>query len=60
MPDLPLELWMNITQFLSTEVVKDLYSVNRALYHLAMDERYREVNFNCVDSDLLQKVDSLG
>lgn len=60
MPDLPLELWMHIAQFLSTEVVKDLYGVNQALYHLAMDEKYREVKFNCVDSDLLHKVNSLG
>lgn len=60
MPDLPIELWMHITEFLSIEVVKDLYGVNQALYHLAMDERYREVKFDCVDSDLLHKVQSLG
>jgi hypothetical protein len=60
MPNLPVELWMHIAQFLSTEVVKDLYGVNRTFYHLAMDERYREVKFNCVDSDLLHNVESLG
>uniref|UniRef100_A0A8H7Y2P2 F-box domain-containing protein n=1 Tax=Psilocybe cubensis TaxID=181762 RepID=A0A8H7Y2P2_PSICU len=41
MPDIPYEIWVQITQYLSPEEVKRLYPVNRSLFNIAMDERYK-------------------
>lgn len=59
MLDLPTELWRHIAHFLPPEEIKRLYSVNQTFYHLAMDETYREVRFDCVNRDLLHNVDLL-
>jgi len=60
MSDLPVELWRHIAQFLPPEVVKGLYGVNQAFYHLAMDEKYREVKlFDRAIPDLLHNLKSL-
>lgn len=41
MPDIPYEIWMHVTQYLTLEEVKRLYPVNRSLFNIAMDERYK-------------------
>ncbi|KAF9484068.1 hypothetical protein BDN70DRAFT_872968 [Pholiota conissans] len=41
--DLPYDVWEHIATFLSSEKKKGLLSVNRALFDIAMDERYHSV-----------------
>lgn len=36
---------MHIAQFLPPDVLRNLFSVNRAFFEWAMDARYREVEF---------------
>jgi len=45
-PDLPDELWWKIIEFLPTEEVQRLYSVNRPFFEAAFQERYRFVDMN--------------
>jgi len=40
--DVPYDVWRHITSFLSPDEVKQLYTVNRTLFSLAMDQRYKE------------------
>jgi hypothetical protein len=40
--DVPSHIWRYITSFLSPDEVKQLYTVNRMLFCLAMDQRYKE------------------
>lgn len=39
---LPYDIWLYITSFLDCKTVRKLYSINRELFDIAMDERYRE------------------
>jgi hypothetical protein len=39
--DLPYDVWEHITTFLSTEETKKLLDVNRTLFTIAMNKRYR-------------------
>ncbi|KAF8149934.1 hypothetical protein B0H34DRAFT_169113 [Crassisporium funariophilum] len=39
--DLPYDIWLHITGFLTTNDVKTLYSVNSALFHISLNERYK-------------------
>ncbi|KAF8972211.1 hypothetical protein BDZ97DRAFT_1650235 [Flammula alnicola] len=41
MQDLPYDVWWHITTFLSSDQIKGLLTVNRLLFGIAMDERYR-------------------
>jgi len=43
-PTLPYELWAMIASFMPNERLVKLYSVNQALFDLAMDEIYRNVS----------------
>lgn len=43
--DIPHEIWHIISSFLPDGEVRALYSVNRALFELGMDEIYRSVGF---------------
>ncbi|TFK33986.1 hypothetical protein BDQ12DRAFT_657405 [Crucibulum laeve] len=39
--DIPYDVWFNVAQFLPKEEIRNLYGVNRALFMIAMDERYQ-------------------
>lgn len=41
MQEIPYDVWRCIADFLPAEEVKGLYTVNRALLNISMDERYR-------------------
>lgn len=41
MQDIPYDICQHIVSFLPSEDVKGLLSVNRVLFFLAMDERYK-------------------
>ena len=50
-PDLPDELWWKIIEFLPTEEVQRLYSVNRPFLEAALQQRYRFVDLNGLSID---------
>jgi hypothetical protein len=43
MIDIPVEIWLQIAQYLPGTALRNLYSLNHTFYHLAMNERYRVV-----------------
>jgi len=45
MSDLPFELWLHITSFISDSEVWELRAVNRILLEVALDRRFRTVAF---------------
>ncbi|EAU86666.2 hypothetical protein CC1G_07324 [Coprinopsis cinerea okayama7 len=49
-PDLPVELWLQIAEFLKPEDKVRLLGVNRLFFELAMDQLYR--NLSLVSSDI--------
>lgn len=42
---IPFDIWLEIASYLSRDDCIRLYSVNRALFEISMDERYRLVCF---------------
>ena len=44
-PIIPPELWLRVAQFIPASVLRNLYSVNPVFLDLALNERYREINF---------------
>ncbi|KAF8902608.1 hypothetical protein CPB84DRAFT_1775794 [Gymnopilus junonius] len=40
-PELPHEIWLRITSFLDYKTRRGLYSVNKPLFSIAMNERYK-------------------
>lgn len=55
MPELSYDIWLNISRYIYKDQLKELYSVNRALFEIAMDERYREVSFLCLSEKDTQR-----
>lgn len=43
--DLPFDLWFEILSYLPSNDRRRLYSINHAIFEIAMDERYRELRF---------------
>ncbi|KAG6864931.1 hypothetical protein C0991_006282 [Blastosporella zonata] len=50
---LPFEIWSRIASFLSHECVKKLYSVNHALFEIAMEAKYHVALFRSPDEVLV-------
>ena len=50
MQDLPYDIWLLITEYLSEKQVRRMYSVNKALFNIAMDLRYKEVTLGFSDT----------
>ncbi|KAJ8521516.1 hypothetical protein ONZ45_g1785 [Pleurotus djamor] len=42
LPNLPTEIWLQITSYLSEEDIRELYFLNNVFYQQAMDIRYRK------------------
>lgn len=53
MVELPYELWLQITQYLPGHAVTSLMSVNRSLYNIALDERYKVVIWEKLDMKMM-------
>ena len=45
MVDIPYDVWKHITDFLPSDDVKNLLTINHALFNIAMDERYKSSLF---------------
>ena len=43
---IPRELWFQIAKHVPPDRLKDLFSVNSALFNEAMNERYREIRID--------------
>lgn len=44
-PQLPYDIWLHITRFIPALHLGQLYSLNSALFNIAMDQRYRQISF---------------
>ena len=43
---MPDDVWYLVAQYLRPEELRRLYGVNKALFHLSMEERYRNICFS--------------
>jgi hypothetical protein len=41
-PELPIELWIEVTKYLPRSQIRKLFPLNRALLSIALDEIYKE------------------
>jgi len=46
MVDFPFDIWLHITSFLSKPELWDIRTINRMVFHIALDNHYRSVNIN--------------
>jgi len=46
MVDIPFDIWLHITSFLSKAELWDIRTINRMVFHIALDNHYRSVNIN--------------
>ncbi|KAF5367518.1 hypothetical protein D9758_003625 [Tetrapyrgos nigripes] len=60
-PQLPLELWLYITQFIPDAALrKDLLEVNKFFYEISMDLRYRQVHLQTLNPTTLKIISRLS
>ncbi|PBK72477.1 hypothetical protein ARMSODRAFT_760567 [Armillaria solidipes] len=50
----PYDIWLNIAHFIPPLVLEDLFSVNRVLFHLAMEQRYGQISFAYLSRKMLR------
>ena len=53
MKTLPNDVWDYIAQFIPALTLKDMISVNRFFFDLAMDYRYRQISFTYLSARML-------
>ena len=53
MRPLPPPVWVAIAQFIPALSLKDMLSVNRVFFDLAMDYRYRQISFTYLSERML-------
>ncbi|KAF9496977.1 hypothetical protein BDN71DRAFT_1505216 [Pleurotus eryngii] len=59
LPTLPWEIWAHIASYLSKDQLKKLYSVNRALYEISMDARYKTLWVEYLDKRTISRLRSV-
>ncbi len=57
--DLHIELWLNIPSYLPRGAIHKLLGINRALFELAMDDIYHEVQLIADDKKMWKTLDQL-
>ncbi len=50
----PYDIWLNIVHFIPPLVLEDLFSVDRVLFHLAMEQRYGQISFAYLSKKMLR------
>src|SRR6266540_823386 len=55
MTELPYEIWLLIVEYLPDHQVRRLYSVNRALFNIALDLRYKAVSLGILLDEVIEK-----
>lgn len=53
MPNIPHDVWLYIAQFIPDSSLRDMFSVNRSLFDIAMNLRYGEVKFTKFGEELM-------
>lgn len=53
MKSLPPQVWVAIARFIPALCLKDMLSVNRFFFNLAMDYRYRQISFTYLNERML-------
>ena len=43
-PTIPPEIWLRTAQFIPSDILQTLYSVNPVFLYLALNDRYSEIN----------------
>jgi hypothetical protein len=59
MVELPMDIWLCITQFLSDDGLKELLGVNHFFYNLAMDLRYNTVTLEDPSLATVKRIERL-
>jgi hypothetical protein len=57
--ELPLDVWHHIISFIPTEQLRILYGVDRTLFNVAMNIRYKEVDLYRVDLDRIEEEETI-
>ena len=55
MTELPYDVWMLIVEYLPAHQVRRLYSVNRALFDIALDLRYKQVSLGVLPHQVMEE-----
>ncbi len=50
----PYDIWLYIAHFIPPLVLENLFSVNRVLFHLAMEQRYGQISFAYLSKKMLR------
>jgi hypothetical protein len=50
--NLPVDVWHHIVSFIPTEQLRTLYGVDRTLFNLAMNIRYKEADLYRAELDI--------
>jgi len=45
MVHLPREIWLHVADYVAPLEMQDLYSLNSAFYHVAMEQKYGQISF---------------
>ncbi|KAG2012017.1 hypothetical protein CC2G_012068 [Coprinopsis cinerea AmutBmut pab1-1] len=56
MSTLPHSIWLHVAQYLSPLFLRDLLTVNRTFFELAMDIRYRQLMFAYLDERMVKNL----
>jgi hypothetical protein len=59
MVELPMDIWLCVTQFLSNDRLKELLGVNHFFYNLAMDLRYKTVTLENPSLATVRRIERL-
>ncbi|KAF8888087.1 hypothetical protein BD779DRAFT_477683 [Infundibulicybe gibba] len=53
---IPHDIWVHIAQFIPALALRNLFSVNRTFFHIAMDYRYRQISFAYLNDHMLRSL----
>jgi hypothetical protein len=56
MPSLPHNIWVHVAQYLPALFLRDLITVNRSFFEIAMDCRYRQLILAYMDSRMVKNL----
>jgi regulatory protein YycH of two-component signal transduction system YycFG len=59
MPSLPREIWQHIAQFIHPDDLQGLISLNRIVFDIVMDCRYRQMTFAYIDKRMVRNLTRL-
>lgn len=59
MSELPPEIWLYISGFLSDTELRDLMAVNRIFYQISLDIRYREISITGINTAIVRLLERL-